>query len=165
MTREKFDEMVFLTGRLNELQGELNKNGKIVTNELARLYKVENNGSENDPQYATEFVLGAFGDDNIRDYFDVYKAKASRVYWYGEEHWQYGGCEAHRGSFHIKWLFMTPEEIKAEVDKKITQIKEARKRAKEEEAERKAREKEARQWEEYQRLKALYESNEQEENG
>jgi hypothetical protein len=155
-----------LQKRLNELQDELDEKGKIVTNELARLYKVENNGSENDPKYATDFVLGAFGDDNIRSYFDVYPAKASRVYWYGEEHWQYGGCEAHRGSFHIKWLFMTPEEIKAEVDKKIAQIKEARKRVKEEEAERKAREKEERDRKEYERLKEKYEGNGKEkENG
>ncbi len=159
MKREQFNEIVSLRKRLDELQEKLDEKGRIVTGELARLYKVENNGSENDPQYATDFVLGAFGDDNIRSYFDVYEAKPSRVYWYGKETWSYGGSQGHRGSFHINWLFMSPEEIKAAVDKKIAQIKEARKKAKEEDAKLKARRKEERDRKEYERLKMKYENN------
>lgn len=150
MERKDFDEMVSLQKRLDELQDKLNEKGKIVTNELARLHRVETNGSsDNDPQYATEFTLGAFDGE----------ASASRVYWHGEETWRYVGYQEHGGSFHIKWLFMTPEEIEAEVDKKIAQIQEARKNAKEKDAERKARKKEERDWKEYERLKEKYEGN------
>ena len=156
MTREKFDEMVSLQKRLDELQDELNEKGKIVTNELARLYKVKYNSSDNDPQYATDFRLGAFTSETYANF----------VYWHGEETWRYGGYQEHGGSFHIKWLFMTPEEIKAEVDKEIDQIQEERKKAKEKEAERKARKKEERDRKEYERLKEKYEGNGKEkENG
>ena len=57
------------------------------------------NSDGHDIRFAEEFVVD--GDD---------------ILWSGEETWQYGGYEYHTGSFPVKYLTMTDDELKAVVD-------------------------------------------------
>lgn len=85
--------------KYSELNKEFNKDCRRVVNILvgARSLHEENN----DISFANNFL----------------PTKDGKIYWEGEEHWNYGGYEFHSGYFSAEYLTMADEELKAIVEK------------------------------------------------